>query len=531
MARLWLIGSLLILFAGALAFRAPKLALRPMHGDEAINTVKLGELWDSGKFIYDPHEYHGPSLFYFTLPSMLAGPRSYPDSIEFTYRIVPALFGAALVLLLWLVCDGLGRWETIAAGILLAISPAMVFYSRYYIHEMPLVFFTAAFFGCAWRYARHRKVLWAICAGIALGLMHATKETFVIAIAAMAWGVIGMFLWARFIDRTSLQVRRPMRWKVLAAGLFVAACVSLLFFSAFGTHPRGILDSVLTYKTYLERGSGDNVHDKPFLYYLELLAWFRYGRGPISSEGLILLLAVIGVIASLIRRPGVVSMTSGGVSPVYAAWFMRFLAFYTLSLTFFYSIIPYKTPWCMLSFLHGLILLAGVGAVALVRWMRFLPLRILMSLVLMVAAAELGWQSYRTSYLYPADTRRNPYVYSQPGLSVPDWTRTIHRLATLHPQKYEMPVVYLTADIWPAPWYLRRFSNAGQLDELSPNYFPPVIITDPSKADSINASAGGRYAPQLVNLRPKVSLTLLIEQDLWTRYLRSLSAVAPQTDP
>jgi predicted membrane-bound mannosyltransferase len=37
----------------------------------------------------------------------------------------------------------LGRAETLWAALYLAISPAMVFYSRYYIHEMLLVFFTA----------------------------------------------------------------------------------------------------------------------------------------------------------------------------------------------------------------------------------------------------------------------------------------------------------------------------------------------------------------------------------------------------
>ncbi len=45
--------------------------------------------------------------------------------------------------------------------------------------------------------------------------------------------------------------------------------------------------------------------------------------------------------------------------------FPRFLAFYTLVLTGLYAIIPYKTPWCMLSFLDGMILLAGVGAWAI----------------------------------------------------------------------------------------------------------------------------------------------------------------------
>ena len=47
------------------------------------------------------------------------------------------------------------------------------------------------------------------------------------------------------------------------------------------------------------------------------------------------------------------------------ASFVRFLAIYTFVLTALYSLISYKTPWCVLSFWHGMILLAGVGAVVL----------------------------------------------------------------------------------------------------------------------------------------------------------------------
>ena len=41
---------------------------------------------------------------------------------------------------------------------------------------------------------------------------------------------------------------------------------------------------------------------------------------------------------------------------------LRFLCFYTLLMLVTYSAIPYKTPWCVLGFLHGMILLAGAGA-------------------------------------------------------------------------------------------------------------------------------------------------------------------------
>jgi len=174
--------------AAALAVRAPRLDLRPMHCDEAVQAVNCGKLFDAevradyGNWRYDPEEFHGPTLNWLTLPALwLKGTHSFAQSSEADYRIVPVVFGAGLVLLLLLVADGLGRPAAIIAAVLTAVSPAMVFYSRYYIHEMLLVFFTFATLGCAWRYVRSGSLGWALAAGASLGLMHATKETWVLA--------------------------------------------------------------------------------------------------------------------------------------------------------------------------------------------------------------------------------------------------------------------------------------------------------------------------------------------------------------
>ena len=48
--------------------------------------------------------------------------------------MVPVLFGVGLILIFGLMVDGLGRGGTVWAALAAAISPAMVFYSRYYIH-------------------------------------------------------------------------------------------------------------------------------------------------------------------------------------------------------------------------------------------------------------------------------------------------------------------------------------------------------------------------------------------------------------
>src|SRR5438876_94239 len=128
------------------------------------------------------------------------------------------------------------------------LSPAMVFYSRYYIHEMLLVFFTFLALATAWRYWRTRKIGWALLAGAGMGLMHATKETFVITLAAAALALALNQIWNRLLDASSVPGRAPpLNFKHLAAALAIWVLVALVLFSSFFTNPAGPLDSIRTY--------------------------------------------------------------------------------------------------------------------------------------------------------------------------------------------------------------------------------------------------------------------------------------------
>src|SRR6185436_12482937 len=140
----WGALALLLAIAAALALRVPRLDTRPLHNDEAVNAIKVAELWQQGRYAYDPDEYHGPTLHYATLPVLwLSGARNSDELKDATLRVAPVVFGVALLLLLPLFSDGLGRHAVAWAALFIAVSPAMVFYSRYFIHEMLLVFFTA----------------------------------------------------------------------------------------------------------------------------------------------------------------------------------------------------------------------------------------------------------------------------------------------------------------------------------------------------------------------------------------------------
>jgi uncharacterized protein (TIGR03663 family) len=569
MNRPWvvMILCLLAVAVGAFAIRLPRLALRPMHGDEACQARKAGDLWEQGVYVYDATQHHGPTLYYLTLPSLwLSGAQRFADTDETAYRIVPVVFGVGLVLLAALVADGIGRAAAVIAAMLTAISPAMVFYSRYYVQEMLLVFFTALAIAAAWRYTRTRSAGWAVAAGAAVGLMHATKETWVLAAAAMAGGLVLTWLWTRWRDggKVTLLVAgvapqgcataglsgrvyrdaegaRPACPAVahVAAALIAAAVVSVALYSSFGTHWRGPWDSILAYTTYVNRAGGDNLHDHPWYTYLEWLFAFRPARGFFWSEGLIAALALAGFVAALARR---------GLPDAHRP-LARFLAFYTLLLTVLYAAIPYKTPWCALSFLHGMILLAGVGAWALLRALPGKPLKVLAGAVLVAAAVHLGWQSYRLNYRFYTDPR-NPYVYAHPTSNLLDFAAMAERLARVSPQGHDTVIKVIAFDnYWPLPWYLRRFNPdrvgwyRGEVPE-DPN--APIIVLAALAQDfrdeartagevtldrleaAIEKQLRGPYNRQAkYGLRPGVLLALYVQEDLWQAFLAAEGGGAP----
>ena len=270
----------------------------------------------------------------------------------------------------------------------------MVFYSRYYIHEMLLVFFTFLALAAGWRYCRTGHSGWAITLGAALGLMQCTKETFVLPLAAAAIALALNAFWVRTSGsgRSDAaprgQPRAPV-WKHLGLALAAWFLVVLMVMSSFFTNPQGILDGVRTYAPWLNRAAGNSPHIHPWNFYLERLAFFHVAPGPYWSEGFILLLAAVGIVAVFKR-----CILAGS-----SAEFLRVLVFYTLTLAAIYTVIPYKTPWCMLGFLHGLILLSGVGVAVVLDWARPRWIKICLAIALLTGVGHLGAQAWRAGNL------------------------------------------------------------------------------------------------------------------------------------
>jgi len=481
-----------------------------MHNDEAVNAMKFGKLWEQGAYKYDPNEHHGPTLYYATwLIGRLTAAPDFEHYTENRLRFVTVLFGIGCILLLPLLWDGLGRNGTAWAGLFLAVSPDFAFYSRYYIHEMLLVFFTLLALAAAWRYWRSRKLAWIILSGSAIGLMDATKETFVFSIPAVLLAIGLNQVWNRLLDASGMPVKAPkIPWWHLAVACGAWLLVAVVIFSSCFTNLSGPLDSLRSYLPWAQRAGGASPHIHPWDFYLERLLFFHVAKGPVWTEATLLLLAVVGSVAGFRRR------LLGGAN----ASLVRFLALYTLLMMVIYSGIGYKTPWCLLNFWLTTILLAGVGIAVLLEKAGSKAVRMVVGVFGIGIAAHLGWEAWRADVDY-ADDPRNPYVYAQTSSDILDLVTAVQNLARVSPEGAETPIQVMAPDddYWPLPWYLRNLKQIGWWSEVPANPYAAIIIISPRLQHPLDETR--EHLMGFYGLRPSVRLALFVSPELWQRWI------------
>ncbi len=135
---LWLVSCGLVT-AIASFLRFFWLDLRPLHHDEGVNGFFLTTLFREGVYKYDPANYHGPDLYYLSLAvSKVFG------LTTLSVRSSVAIFGVLTVVLAFCLKRYIGKTGALFAALFLALSPGMVFISRYFIHEILFVFLSLA---------------------------------------------------------------------------------------------------------------------------------------------------------------------------------------------------------------------------------------------------------------------------------------------------------------------------------------------------------------------------------------------------
>jgi uncharacterized protein (TIGR03663 family) len=545
--RTWLIAAISIMVVGAV-LRLYDLQLVPLHHDEGVNGNFLVRLVRDGFYHYDPENYHGPTLYYFSaiIPwtiRFLSWIHLLDPSAQnkyglttFNIRLVPALFGLATIWLMLLLRRQLGTIGALSAAALLAISPGAVYLSRYFIHESLFVFFTLAIVVAALRFYEDGHPVYLILASASAALLFASKETFIITAPVLVIAVVStcVYQWLRespaahrknsLTNRLRDTVNRlggPANlamWSLVALVVFVA--VSVLFYSSFFTNwPKGVYDSLRAFLVWTRTGQEAHKHD----------SWTYIKVWLMNQEATLALLGIIGA-AIVVWKP--------------AKPFALFSALWAFGIIAAYSKVPYKTPWLMLNFIVPLALIGGYALEALYRDVRRdwrLPVAAVMLALCLAAGYQWessggstapkhrvqaalipGYQAIDLNFFnYDNDDTYYVYVYAHTKRETLKLLDEIDQIARRTGLGAKMGITIVSPDYWPLPWYLRDYPGTGYHGHMTTTT-EPIIIASETQAAEVEATFGGRY--QQINsgfnsagsfaLRPGVDLLLYVRRDV-----------------
>ena len=191
----WEVAAYGALLAVALGMRLWDLGGRSLHYDELLHAWYAWGFSDGGSYSHTPVT-HGPFLFHLGAASnLLLG------SGDVVARLMPALFGVALVGMPWFLRRELGRPGALITALLLSLSPSVLYFSRFLRNDIYMAVWVLALVIIMWRYIqRPQRRLLFLWVGL-WALAFTTKETSYLAAGILGLPLLVMSLpqWGRWV--------------------------------------------------------------------------------------------------------------------------------------------------------------------------------------------------------------------------------------------------------------------------------------------------------------------------------------------
>jgi uncharacterized protein (TIGR03663 family) len=541
--------------------------LKPMHHDEGVNGFFLTDLYRNGKYHYDPNNYHGPTLYYFSLAiSAINGVLFGKEAglSNFSVRFTTVLFGLGTVWLVFALRKKLGDVATLVAAGLLAISPGMVFISRYFIHEMLFAFFTIGMVVAAIQYcdgptpdeSKREFGYWSAVSAVLLAVFSyyaaVRQNSFKLLLACTLLNLAACLV--------TLYYYEGIRGMSLVFGV---ACLALLFgtketaFISLGV----LLIAIVAAQVYLRRihpalfgkGRVNQEVAASLLARLQLNPQ-RIGLLAVVSAGLFLFLSILFYssfftypegIPAAIKAYNVWAKTGqrdhnypfwkyiqwlvyeeGALLALYAVgavcafcWqrtrrFAVFAALWGLGITAAYSLIPYKTPWLAINFLPPLALAAGWGIGQLYGNGRDATMKSIAAILASAALCVGLYQTWKLNFV-EYDNDQFVYVYAHSRRAMNDMINQVEKAIERSPGgKKETGIAIVSPEYWPLPWSFRNYPKAGFFGSMVDTKEPVIIGRMDQRAElqTKYAAEYKEYGPY--DLRPGVTLVLFVKKDI-----------------
>ena len=546
------------------------LSLKPLHHDEGVNGWFLTNLYRDGVYKYDPANYHGPTLYYISLAfAKVFGLETT------TIRASVAVWGVLIVVFAFFLRRYIGRVGSLFAALFLALSPGMVYISRYFIHEMFFVFLSFGLAVAVVYFIEKRRagifaIGWMTLLLLVSFLPSTLKLASVLGKTSTAVWAFGAGFFIVEIVLIGLVVKMLLGWN---SGrpiylLLAAACAALMFatketaFITLGTMAIACVCVWLWRKIFRvtdlpDETGEDAIHDSQ-------LTWANF-RAALGSRGdLLLIIAASSLVfiyvcvlffSSFFTYPegvkgaiqayeiwtktGSKDHTQNGIWG-YLTWglqseapifflsgvgilisfadarhrFAMFASLWAFGLFAAYTIIPYKTPWLAIGFIVPMCIAAGY-AINQTAAAKNLSLKILGILMAVVATITLAYQTYELNFVR-YDDEDEAYIYAHTSREILDLTQKISYYSLKSGKGLDTKIEIVSPDYWPMVWYLRDYKQANFHGQLVDTNNAELIVAKKNDQDQeVIRRYGARYL--LVgqyHLRSGVDLVLLVRRDL-----------------
>jgi uncharacterized protein (TIGR03663 family) len=497
------------------------LGMKPPHFDEGINGWFVDQLVKNGYYKYDPTNYHGPLHFYVLLLSQTLFGRNL-----IALRLPVVLVSIGCVWLTLKFEPFVGRIVSRLAAMAMAVSPGFVFYGRYSIHEVWILFFTMLFFFGLfglWKFGT-AKYLW--CAGMGLTGMILSKETYILHVAC---AIIAVPVCALSNYLSEIEDRRPAKqtWNYLDLAVVLGTGIALIvaFYSGFFFHWSGVKGLYQAYLPWFRTGSEGHGHEKSWYYWLALFSHYEL---PILA----------GLLACLFALQ-------------FKTLSLRYLAIYGVGALMAYTIVKYKTPWCIISIIwpflftfgamvtiaplrfkgvtyrwFGLVLVGLLGYTVFyavtndwpATWDHMWPYWVTIGTGLLLAvltirgmteiivALLIVWSFGHCVWLncFRCTTDTEPYVYVQTYNDIYEFTDPLLKLAHADPRAYQLVGHIIRASPYPLPWILGDFGRVGyyEKDNVPEQLDADFLLVEQDKIATVESKLHGSYYTVPVTIRP-----------------------------
>jgi uncharacterized protein (TIGR03663 family) len=552
----------------AAAVRFISLGLKPLHHDEGVNGFFLTDLFRKGEYHYDPANYHGPTLYYIALAfAKVFGLDTVP------VRASVAIWGVLMVVLCFYLRPYIGRTGSLFAALFVAVSPGMVFISRYFIHEIFFVFLSLAIVISVTYFIERRKPGIFGIAWMSLILLTCFLPS-TLSLASNVAGDNTTVLWLMrglfFVIETGLiffVVKMLIGWNDGRPVYFLlaAACIALMFatketaFITLGTlaiacacvwiwrriyRPKleetddEINDPHLNWRNFFDAlGTGGDrilllvaaVALAVYIIVLFFSSFFTYGQGISGFYEAYTIWTKTG--SKDHTQNGMWAYVRWGVkleAPVFLLSalglviafvkarhrFAIFAALWALGLFAAYTLIPYKTPWLALSFLLPMCITAGYGIGQLASG-KSNESRFAAFALGLAAACVMSYQTYDLNFVRYDDDQM-PYVYAHTKREFLEMMQAIDHYAQKSGKGKDAQIDIVSPDYWPMVWYTKDYTHANYWGKIVDIKDADMIVAKKDEQDeevirkfSARYEYAGSYA-----LRPGVDLILLVRKDL-----------------